>query len=325
MNKKILFSLIFFLSLIFNLEVDAASNPYKSKGPYGVNCTWYTWKKAYEKAGVELPSWGNAKTWYSSAEKAGYSVGKTAKKNSVIVWNMTSYGHVGYVERVSGDNIYVWDSDSSCIDEEDQTYINCMAESVSEETDVACKKNAKPAACKYEANEYEVIGYIYLDDAPKKVNNEPTTKVNTTVKTTTTTIKIKSKNNYLKNITLSVGSIDFDKNVLEYNVEVENDIKSINVNAITEDDKAVLTGVGDYSLKDEITNIKLTVVSESGETKEYVIHVNQKKIETTTNITEEKVDKKDLNSNLIIFIIIGITVLLLVILLVSILKHKKNK
>ena len=62
------------------MNVYAASNPYSSKGPYGVNCTWYTWKKVNEKTGISLPAWGNAKTWYTSAENAGYSVGKTPKK-----------------------------------------------------------------------------------------------------------------------------------------------------------------------------------------------------------------------------------------------------
>ena len=37
-------------SLFFclGMNVYAASNPYSSKGPYGVNCTWYTWKKVNE-------------------------------------------------------------------------------------------------------------------------------------------------------------------------------------------------------------------------------------------------------------------------------------
>ena len=60
--KKI--KIIIFLLIINVLSisgVNAASNPYKQSGPYGTNCTWYAWKMAYEKAGVTLPGWGNAK------------------------------------------------------------------------------------------------------------------------------------------------------------------------------------------------------------------------------------------------------------------------
>ena len=62
MKRKFLLSMLI-LSISFTLNVNAASNPYSSKGPYGINCTWYTWKKAYDKTGVQLPGWGNAKTW----------------------------------------------------------------------------------------------------------------------------------------------------------------------------------------------------------------------------------------------------------------------
>ena len=79
MKRKFLL-LMLILSISFTLNVNAASNPYSSKGPYGINCTWYTWKKTYDKTGVQLPAWGNAKIWYNSAKKAGYSVGSEPKK-----------------------------------------------------------------------------------------------------------------------------------------------------------------------------------------------------------------------------------------------------
>ena len=312
MKKSLI--LVILISLIFTLNVKAASNPYNSKGPYGVNCTWYAWKKAFELAGVELPAWGNAKTWYSSARNAGYSVGSEPRKNSIIVWNMTSYGHVGYVERVSGDKIYVWDSDSVCIDEEEPEFKKCMEESVSEETDRACKEKAKKAACEYGKNQYDVIGYIYLDDVPKNVKMESTTKVNETKKTTTRT---KSNNNFLKNITLSNGNINFDKNTLEYNLVLENDVDKINIEATAEDNNAKITGLGDYELNEGNNDIKLIVISENGEEKIYTLHVlrNEKKEEVINNNKEEK------KKNNFCVIIVGIILLLIMILLV--IKYKK--
>ena len=220
--KKLKISL-FLLSfiLILNISnVNAASNPYSEKGPYGTNCTWYVWKIASEKAGINLPSWGNAKNWYNDAKNDGYSVGKEPKVNSIIVWgSWTSYGHVGYVEKVDGNILHVWDSSMSCIDREDEKFIECMANGVSEETDKICYANAKRIACEYtiSPDEYGITGYIYLDYEPQKTNST-TSQNNETSKTENDSTKAeinKSSNNYLSNITLSDGNIAFDKEILE--------------------------------------------------------------------------------------------------------------
>lgn len=74
------------------------ANPYNPNVNY--NCTYWAWQKAYENTGVQLPAWGNAKDWYSSAINAGYSVGKIPQARSIAVWDaggLSSYGHVAYV------------------------------------------------------------------------------------------------------------------------------------------------------------------------------------------------------------------------------------
>ena len=106
--KFFLKNFICFLS--FTLSVNAATNPYgKYQDLYGVKtvrCTWYAWEQAYTNAGVALPGWGNAQTWYNSAAMAGYSVGKEAKANSIAVWSSSDgYGHVAYVVSVDADGI----------------------------------------------------------------------------------------------------------------------------------------------------------------------------------------------------------------------------
>lgn len=112
--KQIFKHFIFILLLIvlnitqLSSRVQAATNPYSQTGPYGTNCTWYAWQMAYEKAGVVLPAWHNAKDWYNDAINSGYTVGTTPQANSIIVWGgWTSYGHVGYVEKVEG-NTYMF-------------------------------------------------------------------------------------------------------------------------------------------------------------------------------------------------------------------------
>ena len=83
--KKILFFLIIFFSFITLSH--ASANPYgKYQDLYGVKtvrCTWYAWQEAYNNAGVALPGWGNAQTWYNLAAQAGFSVGQVAKANSL--------------------------------------------------------------------------------------------------------------------------------------------------------------------------------------------------------------------------------------------------
>ncbi len=314
MKRNIIIILI--LSLFLSFEVKALNNPYSSKGPYGVNCTWYTWKKVNEKTGISLPAWGNAKTWYKSAEKAGYSVGKTPKKNSVVVWNITSYGHVGYVERVSGNDIYVWDSDSKCIDESDKDYIACMEASVSEETDKACKEKAKLTACKFDANE-DVIGYIYLDDVPKTTTQQTTTSSPTSTKTTTTT-RVKSNDNYLTNLTINNGSINFDKDVFEYEVEVENDIESISIGATPSDKLATVSGTGDFALSVGENVFKVNVTSENGDIREYSLYVNRKeKQEEDIKIVKKKNNK--------VFILLGVLFCVFLLILFIILFKKIRK
>ena len=87
-------------------EAEAAANPYV--GTYN-NCTWTAWKKAYELTGVQLPGFkGHAVGWYQGAINAGYTVSTVPREKSIAVWkNNTIFGHVAYVSKVSGGQIYV--------------------------------------------------------------------------------------------------------------------------------------------------------------------------------------------------------------------------
>ena len=319
--KKRIVKIIVFLCIINLLSigsVKSASNPYKQSGPYGTNCTWYAWKMAYEKAGVTLPGWGNAKEWYNDAKSAGYSVGTTPKANSIIVWGgWTSYGHVGYVERVSGNTLYVWDSTGPCIDENDPTYKECMANSWCEDTDKACKAKAPKAACEYtiSPDRYGITGYIYLSNAPKK-SSTSSSKQNSAQ----TVIETKSNNANLKTIELSEGKIEFNKDTLEYTINVKNKVDKIKVNSTLEDSKASVEGNGEYELKAGVNEIKLSVKAEDGTVKEY-------KIKVIRDI-KEKPSRKKLKTNytnLIIVIIIDVVIILVTIITLIIIHKKHHK
>jgi len=69
--------------------------------PYGY-CTWYVSQKRY------VPWGGNAGTWLYHAKAGGYATGRAPRVGSIMVTTENRYyGHVAYVEKVSGDTITV--------------------------------------------------------------------------------------------------------------------------------------------------------------------------------------------------------------------------
>lgn len=280
--KKILTGLtISFLMFIGISKVMAASNPYKEISSFGPNCTWYAWKQAYEKAGVILPGWGNANTWLDYAKKAGYETGVTPRPKSIAVWKWDQYGHVGYVEKVSNDKIYVLDSASYCIDTEDPELKACLEKSVCEETDNEChKKYAKRIACEMNATYWEepgdLIGYIYLDNIPK---------------TTTTTPTKKSSNANLTKLEISSITFTFQKDTLAYELAVDNDVESITINATAEDKKASIDGNKEYQLNVGINKINVVVTAEDKTKKTYTLEITRKDNDAyLKNVTISEID-----------------------------------
>lgn len=283
------------------IDVNAATNPYKKSSSFGTNCTWYAWEQAYKRAGVALPGWGNANTWINYAKKAGYETGMTPKAKSIVVWQWDKYGHVGYVEKVVGDKIYVWDSNSSCLDENYEPFKSCMDEAlmIDQEAQGRCySQYAKSIACEYSASYWvtpgDLIGYIYLDSVPKTTTKVTTKKTMPSTNTTTTT-KAKASNTYLSNIRIDNINFDFDKDTFEYEFVVDYDVASITINAITEDETSIVHGIGtrDLEVGENIIEIMVTAEDESQAT--YVLKVtrsDKEEIPTTTKIIQKKKNSK---------------------------------
>ena len=118
--KKKPFSLILIIAILLSMlsalsaTVYADGNPYN---PYAVdkdgnwaNCTYWAWQSAYD-AGYHLPeySWGNAGSWYESAQADGYYCDNNPSANSIAVYKggIYGYGHVQYVVSVSENQMYV--------------------------------------------------------------------------------------------------------------------------------------------------------------------------------------------------------------------------
>lgn len=68
------------------------------KFPYGY-CTWYVAQKRV------IPWSGHAKNWIVNARKLGYAIGNEPAVGAIIVTRESWYGHVGYVEKVEGNQV----------------------------------------------------------------------------------------------------------------------------------------------------------------------------------------------------------------------------
>lgn len=304
--KKFNLLLFFVLILLFIPNVYAATNPYgKYQELYNVKtvrCTWYAWQQAYENAGVALPGWDNAQTWYNSAKQAGYSVGREARANSIAVWSsIDGYGHVGYVVSVDGE--YMTTNEGGMVTEENEGIIKGIQRSVTAEN---------------------LIGFIYLDDAPKtpaSSNNASSNNTNTqtNVDNVVSSEAEKSSNNYLSDLTVDVENFIFDKNTVEYTLVVDNDIQIITINAIAEDENAQVTGTGQKALKIGENKYVITVIAEDGTERKYSLIVTRE--EVINNTIENEVVEETKGKNLYIYIIIGFIFIGLI--ATFILKNKK--
>lgn len=326
-----MFFILLVVNMFYSISVLATSNPYKKEGPYGTNCTWYVWKQVDEKLSINLPMLGNAKDWYKNAEQKGFSVGTTPRANSIVVWGgWTEYGHVGFVESTHDNIINVWDSAGSCIDYDDPVYNECMDNSYDEESSRACYAVAKFIACEYTTSPdyYGITGYIYLDNVPD-VKVENTNKNTNTKKEESKPVeKEKSNNNYLSSISISNVDFEFNKDIFEYSLEVENQIEKIVVEATVEDSKAKVDGIGEYNLEIGLNEIKLIVTAEDNSTKEYVIKIVRKekveeKIQEDIDLKENdtKEEKKD---NKVILLIVSCSILFVVIVGIVLILYKKK-
>ncbi len=95
---------------------------------------------------------------------------------------------------------------------------------------------------------------------------------------TVTFTKEKDDNANLAELIIDNGELvpEFNPDTLEYNVKVENYIDSIRVTGKAESDSSTVTGFGEHNLDVGTNKITITVTSESGNKKDYIINVTRK-------------------------------------------------
>lgn len=137
--------------------------------------------------------------------------------------------------------------------------------------------------------------------------------------------KEKSSDNYLSNITLSSGTISFDKNITTYNITVDYNVENIDVNAKTSDSLATLTGTGNHSLKVGKNIVELKVTAEDDSERTYTINVTRKAEEHKfDNVVLNPIDDdtNETNNNLILWI--GIILVLIFIVVCGVIFTKRK-
>ena len=92
---------------------------------------------------------------------------------------------------------------------------------------------------------------------------------------------------------LSVGeytiSPEFNKDTYEYEVEVPNEISSVNITATKNDANASVTGAGEKELVEGNNKVEIVVTAQKGNSLTYVLNINRKEL----NPIKVNVDNKD--------------------------------
>ena len=144
----------------------------------------------------------------------------------------------------------------------------------------------------------------------------------------------KSSNNYLESLKVEGHEFTFNKQTINYDIgEVEE--KTINIEAILEDEKATVNGAGKVELKEGENDIRVDVISESGTTRTYHIKavyksnnktedvnsnvITNNEVNAETKINDEEQIKEDNN----ILILVGIVAVIIIIVFLAI-KQKKR-
>ncbi len=120
-------------------------------------------------------------------------------------------------------------------------------------------------------------GGYSIDEAPLSMSNgSKSVKIMTQQELEATY----SKNNYLKSLSVEGATLSpaFNKETLEYSVELEPETTSIKVSATKEDSKASVVGTGDIEVSEGDNQIKIVVTAENGNERTYVINAKVKEL-----------------------------------------------
>lgn len=129
---------------------------------------------------------------------------------------------------------------------------------------------------------------ISVNEIYEMTNDDSTPKMQVTTNSTSFNIMTQSqleasysKNNYLSSLEVEDQTLTpkFDKETLEYSLELEYGTESINIITDTEDSKASVDGDGEVTLSQGMNAIKVVVTAENGSTRIYTINATVKELD----------------------------------------------
>ena len=121
-----------------------------------------------------------------------------------------------------------------------------------------------------------------------------------------------SSNNYLSSLEIDGYEIEFDKDTLEYNITVKNDVTSLDIRANAEDYRSRVEITGNEGFKEGKNTVTITVRSEDGSTREYklVVDKEEKKQPVVDTESSSNTAEKVVIIILIILVVIGLLYLI---------------
>lgn len=119
----------------------------------------------------------------------------------------------------------------------------------------------------------------------------------------------KSSNNNLSNIVIAGHEIEFDKDTLEYTINVDANTNELDISALVEDPKAWAKIEGNENFKEGENIVTIKVYAEDGTTKTYTVKVNKAKKDASPLTVEEVKDEKLSTEKIIIIVLIVLVVI----------------
>lgn len=109
-----------------------------------------------------------------------------------------------------------------------------------------------------------------------------------------------SGNNYIRSLEIKNQNINFDKDVLEYDITVGNNVDSLDLTIVLDDDTASYEVLGNENFKTGKNMVTIRVTAEDGSVREYIINVTKK---------EKPVTNK--SNNISKYVVMGLIVLII--------------
>jgi len=99
-----------------------------------------------------------------------------------------------------------------------------------------------------------------------------------------------SKNNNLSSLSIDGYSLtpNFNKNTLEYSIELPNGTEKIKINASKEDSKASIQGTGERSVSEGANKLEIKVTAQNGSVKTYIINATVKELDPIEIMIDEE-------------------------------------